>query len=315
MFKAGKDLRNGITTTKVTLTKANNIIIKKIQKNLKKKKKKFKSRFKESPILYNTMSDANKRERQERIIEMFNTRVKGKAPPPSDSNHDGAEGQWLEYLLTGQKPNSSNEADYLGFEMKKESNKISLGDWCASAYLFDKKKKKKHKYGLCEEDMSKIQFLTYFGTPKAKKNGRYSWSGKCFPKYGEEWNFCGQRLIFDASENLICEYSFQHDTRKVEIPIYLKSGIIRIAFWERNKLNNHINKKFNQRGFFICKKNKFGIYNKIGFGDPFDFGYFVVGMKARTIILDSGMKEGNSRKYSSFRSPKAVWNNLITEEY
>lgn len=58
------------------------------------------------------------------------------------------------------------------------------------------------------------------------------------------------------------------------------------------------------------------IYEKICFGRPFDFNYFVENIKNFNIIFDSGMHEGNSRNYSQFRSNiNNFWNKLITEEY
>ena len=38
--------------------------------------------------------------------------------------------------------NSNNEPDILGYEMKKNSSKITFGDFSASEYLFSKKKRK-----------------------------------------------------------------------------------------------------------------------------------------------------------------------------
>jgi len=69
----------------------------------------------------------------------------------------------------------------------------------------------------------------------------------------------------------------------------------------------HINNKFNNKGFFICKKidNK---YEKICFGKPFNFDYFIECMKNKKIY------EGNRRNYSHFRGTY-FWNDLIIEEY
>lgn len=53
-------------------------------------------------------------------------------------------------------------------------------------------------------------------------------------------------------------------------------------------MENHINKKFNSNGFFICKKEN-NRYNKICFGKPFNFLYFIENIKSKNIIFDSGM--------------------------
>lgn len=80
-------------------------------------------------------------------------------------------------------------------------------------------------------------------------------------------------------------------------------------------MEQHINKKFNSNGFFICKKDG-DIYNKICFGKAFNFSHFIENIKNKNIIFDSGMYCGNSRNYSQFRSSLAnFWNKLIVEEF
>lgn len=80
-------------------------------------------------------------------------------------------------------------------------------------------------------------------------------------------------------------------------------------------MENHINKKFNSNGFFICKKEN-NRYNKICFGKPFNFLYFIENIKSKNIIFDSGMCCGNNRNYSQFRSLGVnFWNKLIVEEF
>jgi hypothetical protein len=69
-------------------------------------------------------------------------------------------------------------------------------------------------------------------------------------------------------------------------------------------------------GFFICKKNLSGEFDRICFGKPFDFILFAECLKNGNIIFDSGMYIGNTRNYSQFRSGfKNFWENLILEEY
>jgi len=80
-------------------------------------------------------------------------------------------------------------------------------------------------------------------------------------------------------------------------------------------MREHINNKFNNKGFFIIKK-KADIYNKICFGKPFNYDTFIDGIKKLIIIFDSGMYVGNNRNYSQFRSSNSkFWDNLIIEEY
>jgi hypothetical protein len=84
-------------------------------------------------------------------------------------------------------------------------------------------------------------------------------------------------------------------------------------------MTNHVNNKFNQKGFFICKKNKNEIYDKICFGQPINFDLFIDKIKSGDIFFDSGMfhdvKKPNSRLYSHWRANKKFWDNLLIEEF
>ena len=57
------------------------------------------------------------------------------------------------------------------------------------------------------------------------------------------------------------------------------------------------------------------MYDKICFGKPFNFNFFVENIKTDIVIFDSGMYQGNNRNYSQFRSSNKFWNKLIVEEY
>jgi len=243
----------------------------------------------------------------ELIVSRFREHVKGRTPPSVRNGHDGTEGHWLEKQM-GISPNSKNMPDLLGFEMKKNSNKVSFGDFSASEYLFSRRKR------FLERDfkMSRKEFMMYFGTAK---NGRFSWSGKCVPKYGT-WNDCGQKLVFNDDTDLCALYSYSMDTRenKDEFPDFVKRDLT-IAVWKREKLEKHINSKFNHNGFFLCNKHC-GVYDTISFGSPFNFDHFVENVISGSIIFDSGMHDGNSRNYSQFRSsPKDFWSSLVYVTY
>lgn len=75
----------------------------------------------------------------------------------------------------------------------------------------------------------------------------------------------------------------------------------------------HIENKFNKKGFFICKKRN-NRFEKICFGKPFHFEYFIECIKNKKVIFDSGMYDGNGRNYSHWRG-SSFWEELITEEY
>lgn len=252
------------------------------------------------------------------IIERFNNNVKGVniCLDKSNTKHCGREGHWLETMM-GVKPNSKNEPDINGYEMKKQSDKTTLGDFSASEYAFSKKNSRDiiNKLNKWTDDiqLSRSEFIRIFGSPNPKKNNRYSWSGRCVPKF-YKWNYNGQILLITKSNYIFIYYSFIHDKRieKSSIPSFLQNGCV-IAIWDPSKMVNHINQKFNKYGFFICKKNDY-TYDKICFGKPFNFEYFIECIKSGKIIFDSGMYEGNTRNYSQFRGT-SFWDELIIEEY
>ena len=253
------------------------------------------------------------------VLELFNTNVKGVEINIESQNpsHCGREGTWLEKKM-GIKPNSKNEPDIYGYEMKKFSNKITLGDFSASEYLFSGNYKRNTinlLNGFTDEfKLSRREFIKTFGSPNPLKNNRYSWSGSCVPKYNK-WSPNGQILTIKENNDIIIYYSFSNDTREVKSSFIdiLKRDNITIAIWKAEKMKNHIDNKFNKKGFFICKKTE-NKYDKICFGRPFDFDFFIDCIKNNKIIFDSGMYEGNSRNYSHFRG-SSFWEELITDEY
>jgi hypothetical protein len=257
-------------------------------------------------------------EKQE-IIELFLVNVKGKEICLDNQNikHCGKEGHWLETQM-GIKHNSKNEPDINGYEMKKSSTKTTLGDFSASEYVFSKKNKRNsiNKYNNWTDDnkLGRSDFIKIFGNPNPSKNNRYSWSGSCVPTYNK-WNTNGQILTINNNNDIVIYYSFSHDTRSIkeEFPTFLKNDNIIIALWKSEKMKEHIEKKFNNKGFFMCKKIG-ATYEKISFGKAFTFEYFIECIKQKKIIFDSGMYDGNTRNYSQFRG-SSFWDELITEEY
>ena len=253
----------------------------------------------------------------EQIIHLFRTQVKGVPICMDGPKHCGKEGHWLESRM-GISPNSRNEPDLFGYEMKKGSPKTTLGDFSASEYAFSKKEKRStiNTYNQWTDDISfsRSDFIRTFGTPNPLKNFRYSWSGSCVPTYNT-WNGCGQMLTINETNDIVIYYSFSKDTRdkKIEFPTFLQKDNLVIALWKSEKMKSHINTKFNNKGFFICKKIG-ETYEKICFGKPFRFEYFIECIKNKKIIFDSGMYEGNNRQYSQFRG-SSFWDELILEEY
>ena len=85
-------------------------------------------------------------------------------------NHDGKEGHWLETKM-GIKHNTKNEPDINGYEMKKFSNKITLGDFSASEYVFSKKRDSINEINnwTDEEKIDRTNFIRTFGNPNPIK--------------------------------------------------------------------------------------------------------------------------------------------------
>lgn len=255
---------------------------------------------------------------KKKIIKLFNDNVKNKQivyENNINNNHDGKEGHWLEKKM-GIKINNNNEPDIFGYEMKKNSNKISYGDWSATEYLFNSNKPIIDDFNENNIVISRSEFIKYFGTPNPNKNDRYSWSGKCFPKFGKI-NECGQIIKFSKTNDLCILYYYSKDKRKNKIifPDGIKKNKLLIAVWTMEKLKKSVENKFNNEGYFICKKNIDGVYDKICFGPKIDFNFFVEKMKSGEIFLDSGMYDGNTRNYSNFRSNNKLWFDNIIEEY
>jgi len=270
----------------------------------------------------------NKEENKEEIIKIFKEKIKGKKIEITNYNskHCGKEGHWLEKGM-GIKHNSNNEPDLFGYEMKKEAKKITFGDFSASEYAFSSKNKRNYINKINnwkdeENEITRDNFLRFFGSPNPKKNNRLSWSGKCIPKYNTYNNY-GQIMLVDKDNNISIYYSHSKDKIftddkfkecKKNFPEYLKKDNILIAYWGKDKMKKHIEDKFNKNGFFICKKIN-DTYEKICFGKKFDYECFISHFKTGDIFFDSGMYKGNNRNYSQFRATDHFWDKLIIEEF
>ena len=186
------------------------------------------------------------------IMKIFEKNLKGKKYV-KNSNYCGSEGIFVEKSF-GILTNGNNVPDYKGFEFKKICNKITFGDWSACEYIF------KQSYTL-----KKINKMKYFGSYNIDKK-RYSWSGKCMPKYGI-WNNNGLTLKFDKNNNLYVVYSNSKDKRNIYMPsLFTSRRFVVLAYWKADVLKNKIENKFNKRGFVLFCKNKKKEYNEIKFG-------------------------------------------------
>ncbi len=265
---------------------------------------------------------------KEIIIDLFRRNVKGKIPDISGRNrhHDGREGNWLEEQF-GKHPDADNHADILGYELKNQTtSKTTFGDWSANRYIF-----KTGPYVDCfkipQRGTRQDVFCQIFGKPNANKGGRYSWSGSPCPKLGD-YNDYGQKLIIEPNNDIVAIYSFSKDKRANKftiVPEILHKENLEIARWfgeispskriSDKCLKEKLEDKFNDKGWFTCKKDAQGRYCKICFGEPMSFDNWIGLVKQGIVFLDSGMYVGNKRPYSQWRANNNYWDSLIVETY
>ncbi len=245
---------------------------------------------------------------QKKVVSLFNKNIKGKFFLKKRS-HWGEEGHWLEKQI-GILPNSKNQPDIYGFEMKSQtSSKTTFGDWSASYYIFKNKKNFK-------SNLTRNEFLRIFGKLNQKK-GRFSWSGEPIPKINSFSNF-GQILKIRDDYSLVILYFYTKDQRSDKKSIvprkYQKNNLI-LAKWTYSDLKNKVERKFNQRGWFKCIKDNRGVYQNIVFGAPLNIQKWLYFVSTGDIFFDSGMYQGNNRNYSHWRAKNSFWKKLIIKKY
>ncbi len=265
---------------------------------------------------------------KEEIIELFRQNVKGKRPDVSGRNerHDGKKGHWLEQQF-GISANADNEADLYGYELKNQTtSKTTFGDWSANVYVFTDPRYSKLFKGNTKVEKQN-SFVCIFGKPNAEKGGRCSWSGSPCPKISG-YNDFGQILVIEPNKDIVALYSYSKDRRinkAAIVPPALQIENLEIARWygvtspttrRTDKcLKQKLEDKFNDNGWFTCKTNAFGVYEKICFGKPMNYDEWLGLVQKGIVFFDSGMYEGNVRPYSQWRANNDFWESLIVEIY
>ena len=265
---------------------------------------------------------------KEKLIDIFRKNVKGKRVDVSNKNsrHDGKKGHWLEEQF-GISANGDNHSDILGYELKNETtSKTTFGDWSANRYIF-KDGKYTHLFTGTKVWEKQDSFCVIFGSPNPEKDNRYSWSGKPVPKISG-FNPFGQRLIITQDLDIHAIYPYSEDKRPNKsqiVPKELQQDNIIIAEWfglnspstkRKDKcLREKLEDKFNDLGWFTCKTDKTGKYDKICFGDPFNYSDWIELVRKGIVFFDSGMYQGNKRPYSQWRADNRYWDSLITDCY
>ena len=243
---------------------------------------------------------------KEIIIGLFMTNVYGKKTPQVVTSHDGIDGHWLEKQMEC-KPNGKNEPDIEGFEMKNTTkSKITFVDKQTTAKFFEGKK------FTTRDKKTKQDYWNTFARTNSQDIRIGGWKL-------DEYDIDGQCLKIDDNNNINVIYNYHYDKRsdkKERVPEYYKNEKDNIiATWSKKDLEKCINNKWNQEGFFICQKDKItGIYNKICFGNPITFEYWIDQVKKKQIIYD-GYSTIFGRWRGVFRASNSWWNQHITEEY
>ena len=245
-------------------------------------------------------------------------KVFGNSPDIQFANprHDGAKGDWL-HLQFGQEKDSKNTADFWGYECKNfTQQRTTWGDWTANYYIFEDK----------DINITRGEFLRIFGKKNLEKQNRLSWSGSHVPSFNNQVTNFGQSMIVDYKKDISIFYNFHEDLREDKfnlIPMKFRKKNILLAKWYGYKRNNpsrktsleeKVNNKFNQKGFFKCHMQN-GKYDKILFGEPMNFDNWIKNVEEGYIFFDSGMYEGNRRPYSNWRSDNKFWDALLKEVY
>ncbi len=262
------------------------------------------------------------------IIDLFRQNVKGKTCDTSKYNdrHDGKKGHWLEEQFC-IPANASNSADILGYELKNETrSKTTFGDWSANRYIF----RSGNFYTLFDglsQPQKQDSFCRIFGKPNVDKGGRFSWSGSPCPHIGG-YNDFGQILVVEDNLDITVRYSFSKNKRTNKnaiLPADLQRDDIVLAHWfglvspsEKNTdkcLKSKLEDKFNDKGWFTCKTDDNGVYDRICFGKAISYDVWINLVREGVVFFDSGMYESNSRPYSQWRANNSFWNSLITETY
>ena len=240
------------------------------------------------------------------LIEIFQKNILGKRVPLD--GHDGFIGHWIERQF-GVSANGECDADWNGFELKTGKAKTSFGDWSADHYLW---KEDTSFSGTNRE--KRDSFLGSFGAAvRADRPGRFSWSGKAFPKVGQR-TLGGQIMSVNDNMDIEINYDFSLDRRHnrgILVPRPLQRDGVVLARWTNNSspksLKNRVEKKFGQRGWVKLVQNRSRIFVEMQIGPPITFSDWIADVKAGAIFLDSGMYQGNSRPYQNWRADNKYW--------
>jgi len=243
------------------------------------------------------------------IIRRWEQNVKGKQLDISSKNekHCGKEGHCLEEAM-GITPNGKNEPDIFGYEMKNDT-KVGVTTFIDKEPDYFKIKDEKFT-GISRKSNvdKKEQIWNNMYRQNTRKKGEKRIGGWKINKYDMD----GQKMIITDDNSLEVVYNYNYDTREYKdncLYDYYRNGEDHIICkWDKKTLEEFINRKFNQKGFFICKADK------ICFGKPISFDMWIQGVKDGVIYYD-GYSSIDGRWRGCFRANNKYWHSLVIEEY
>ncbi len=274
-------------------------------------------------------NDKHRIEIKNEIKAKFDKSIRGREPIliSGERRHDGWIGHWLQRQFD-LEADAANAPDLNGFELKDDTGTgvTTFGDWSADEYIFfshnncrfDSSKAAECKK--CRNSvMDRTAFLQIFGVPNIEKGNRYSWSGKVCPKVNRI-NEYGQILVVYDDGSINAEYFFSEDQRPNKrsiVPSGLQVEDLVLAAWCVDSLKTKLENKFNELGWVKCirESNGRGKYVGMNFGGPIRFEDWIDQVCLGNVYLDSGMYEGNNRKYSQWRAKNTFWESLTEERY
>jgi hypothetical protein len=241
------------------------------------------------------------------LVRIFHERIKGKVLP--ELTHDGSIGHWIESQF-GVSANRDDTADWAGYELKSGKSKTTFGDWSADWYLW--------KDGNLEIPTRDV-FLQTFGTmSRLERPGRYSWSGRVFPKVNG-YNEYGQVMVVESTSNIKIYYDYSKDCRPEKsriVPQSLQQDKVVLAEWYRSTLEPRVNRKFGQNGWAKFVQNS-GVITGMIIGGPMYFNEWIGYVRTGEVYLDSGMyydpHKPNNRPYANWRASNNFWEGLAIE--
>lgn len=274
-------------------------------------------------------NDVFRIEVKNRIKRVFDDSIRGRQPVLKNGKnvHDGWEGHWLQEQF-GLKADAKNAPDLDGFELKDDTGTsvTTFGDWSADEYIFFSHERchlnpvKASACAKCKSSsMDRSTFLRVFGTPNPAKEDRHSWSGSVCPKVNHT-NQYGQILRVYEDGTIRAEYDFSKDSRgdkQQVVPADIQKEGVVLAVWDGLSMKRKLENKFKHHGWFKCLQQTggHGIYVGIQFGGPIRFEDWIEQVRIGTVYFDSGMYEGNKRKYSQWRASNQFWTSMVEETY